>query len=169
MEVKQISTGIFVDKKEVIAVELRNDRGSYVKIFNYGTIINQFVVKNSKGEAQDIVLGFDKFEDYISAAYLKNYPYLGAIIGRYANRIKDGKFTLDGTDFQLALNNDGNCLHGGNSGFDSKVWDIVEIGANDGISCSNTWGLSERGWTGFMVEPIAESASACRKNHAAYK
>ncbi|MEJ5996065.1 aldose epimerase family protein [Pedobacter sp. Du54] len=128
MEVKQIPTGIFIDKKEVIAVELRNDRGSYVKIFNYGTIINQFVVKNAKGESQDIVLGFDQFEDYISTSYLENYPYLGAVIGRYANRIKNGKFNLDGVDVQLALNNTDNCLHGGNSGFDSKLWDIIEIG-----------------------------------------
>ncbi len=127
MEVKQVSTGIFVDKKEVIAIELRNDKGSYVKIFNYGTIINKFVVKNSKGIEQDIVLGFDKFEDYIGPAYLENYPYFGAIIGRYANRIKGGKFKLDGVDFQLATNAGSCCLHGGNIGFDRKVWDIIEI------------------------------------------
>ncbi len=127
MEVKQIPTGIFVDKKEVISVELSNDKGSSVKIFNYGTVISHFIVKNAKGEAQDIVLGFDKFEDYISTDYLKSYPYLGAIIGRYANRIKGGKFHLDGVDVQLALNIPGNCLHGGNSGFDRKVWDILEM------------------------------------------
>ncbi|MES2652254.1 MAG: aldose epimerase family protein [Bacteroidota bacterium] len=126
MEIKQIHTGIFVDKKEVIAVELRNNKGNFVKIFNYGTIINQFVVKNSKGEEQDIVLGFDQFEDYISPAYLESYPYFGAIIGRYANRIKDGKFTLDGVDHQLATNGGSCCLHGGNIGFDRKVWDIIE-------------------------------------------
>ena len=84
MEIKQINTGIFVDKKEVIAVELHNNKGSFVKIFNYGTIINKFVITNSKGEAQDIVLGFDQFEDYINPTYLANYPYFGAIIGRYA-------------------------------------------------------------------------------------
>lgn len=131
MEVKQITTGIFVDKKEVIAVELTNNKGSYIKLFNYGTIINQFIVKNSKGIAQDIVLGFDKFEDYISPAYRVNYPYFGAIIGRYANRIKGGKFSTGGVAYQLALNNGENCLHGGESGFDSKVWDIIEVG-NEG-------------------------------------
>ncbi|MGF1923656.1 MAG: aldose epimerase family protein, partial [Bacteroidia bacterium] len=128
MKVKQIATGVFIDKKEVIAIELRNDVGTYIKIFNYGTIINQFVVKNSKGEDQDIVLGFDKFEDYISPEYLANYPYFGAIIGRYANRIKDGKFSLDGTTYQLALNTATCCLHGGKNGFDRKVWDIIELG-----------------------------------------
>ncbi|RYG20529.1 MAG: galactose mutarotase [Chitinophagaceae bacterium] len=131
MQVMQIPTGIFIDNKEVIAIELTNDKGSYVKIFNYGTIINQFVVKNSAGVAQDIVLGFDKFEDYISSSYLENYPYLGAIIGRYANRIKNGRFSIDDVDFQLALNAGGTCLHGGNTGFDRKVWDIIALGGKD--------------------------------------
>lgn len=127
MEAKQIDTGIFIDGKKVIAVELRNNTGSYVKIFNYGTIINKFVVKNSAGIDQDIVLGFDEFEGYLNEDYLSTYPYLGAIIGRYANRIKDGKFNIDGTDYQLVLNCDGNCLHGGTVGFDRKVWDIIQL------------------------------------------
>ncbi|MFI5453120.1 aldose epimerase family protein [Pedobacter sp. UC225_61] len=128
MKVKQINTGNFIDKKEVIAVELSNDKGSLVKIFNYGTIINQFIVKNAKGEQQDIVLGFDKFEDYISPAYLSNYPYFGAIIGRYANRIKNGQFNIDGIDYQLAKTNGNDCLHGGKIGFDKKMWDIISVG-----------------------------------------
>ncbi len=126
MKVIQTNTGIFVDEKEVIAVKLTNNKGNYVNIFNYGTIINKFVVKNSKGEEQDIVLGFDKFEDYISADYLANYPYFGAIIGRYANRIKNGTVEVDGVGYQLPLNAGSCCLHGGASGFDRKVWDIIE-------------------------------------------
>ena len=124
MEIKQINTGVFVDKKEVIAVELHNNKGSFVKIFNYGTIINKFVITNSKGQAQDIVLGFDQFEDYINPTYLANYPYFGAIIGRYANRIKDGKFNVDGVDYQLD-----SYLHGGKTGFDRKIWDIIATSA----------------------------------------
>jgi len=127
MKVKQINTGNFIDEKEVITVELHNNNGSYVKILNYGTIIQQFVVKNAKGEEQDIVLGFDDFESYLSEPYLTNYPYFGAIIGRYANRIKDGRFSIDGIDYQLAKNNNNDCLHGGNIGFDRKVWDIVSL------------------------------------------
>jgi aldose 1-epimerase len=127
MKVKQTPTGIFSEEKEVIAVELTNDKGSYVKIYNYGTIISHFIIKNAKGVAQDIVLGFDDFESYINPAYKSNYPYFGAIIGRYANRIANAKFNIDGTDYQLAKNNGDNCLHGGNVGFDSKIWDIVEV------------------------------------------
>lgn len=130
MEVKQIPTGVFIDHqagKEVIAVELINDKGNYVKILNYGTIIQQFVVSNEKGLEQDIVLGFDTVKAYLSDDYLNNYPYFGAIIGRYANRIKNGEFELDGAHYQLAQNNGHDCLHGGNIGFDKKVWDIISV------------------------------------------
>lgn len=127
MRVKQINTGHFIDKKEVISVELANDQGTLVSIFNYGTIIHKFIVENAKGKKQDIVLGFDTFEQYLSEDYLANYAYLGAIIGRYANRIKDGKFEVDGQEYQLAKTNGEDCLHGGLHGFDSKVWEIVAL------------------------------------------
>lgn len=125
-KISQVNTGVLVDGKEVIAVQLNNNKGNYVKIFNYGTIINKFVVKNADGEDQDIVLGFDHFEDYISAEYLANYPYFGAVIGRYANRIKDGNVVVDGVAYQLPLNAGSCCLHGGKNGFDKKVWDIID-------------------------------------------
>lgn len=127
MKVSQTKTGHIIDGKEVIAVELVNNKGNLVKIFNYGTIINQFIVTNSNGEKQDIVLGFDNFEGYISEDYLRAYPYFGAVIGRYANRIKDGKFEIDSQEYQLAQNNGNDCLHGGKSGFDKKVWDIINV------------------------------------------
>lgn len=127
MKANQIHTGIFIDEKEVIAIELTNSKGTYVKLFNYGTIINKFVATNAHGEQQDIVLGFDEFEGYIGETYQANYPYFGAIIGRYANRIKNGKFAIDGLEYQLAKTNGEDCLHGGVNGFDKKVWDIIEL------------------------------------------
>lgn len=130
MKTKLINTGIFIDEKEVIEVELINTRDTCVKIFNYGTIINKFIITNKRGEQQDIVLGFNKFEDYINPAYLKDYSYLGAVIGRYANRVKNGEFNVDGTYYQLPKNNGEDCLHGGINGFDKKVWDIIEITEN---------------------------------------
>ena len=134
MIVKQINTGHFIDKKEVISVELTNEKGTLVSIYNYGTIINKFIIENAKGERQDIVLGFDNFEQYVSEEYLANYPYLGAIIGRYANRIKDGKFEVDGYEYQLAQNNGPDCLHGGVTGFDRKIWDIIEVAESPNAS-----------------------------------
>lgn len=127
MEVKQINTGIFIDKKEITAVRLTNNRGTYVMVLNYGTIISQFVLSNAKGEQQDIVLGFDNIAQYLSEDYLTNYPYLGAIIGRYANRIKNAAFKLDGIEYHLNKTNGEDCLHGGKIGFDRKIWDIVEL------------------------------------------
>lgn len=127
MKVTQTNTNVRIDEKDVIAVELSNDVGSSVTIFNYGTIIQKFVVKNSSGVQQDIVLGFDDIEGYINEAYLTNYSYLGAIIGRYANRIKNGQFSIDGKTYQLEKNNGQDCLHGGLVGFDRKVWDIIDV------------------------------------------
>lgn len=128
MSVQQIPTGKIIDGEEVIAIELTNSKGTYVKIFNYGAIISKFIVENAKGEKQDIVLGFDTFDEYLDPAYLKHYPYLGAVVGRYANRIKNGNFTIDGENYQLTQNAGTDTLHGGIAGFDKKVWDIVEVG-----------------------------------------
>lgn len=120
MKANQISTGKIIDGKEVFALELKNSKGSYVTIYNYGGIINNFVVTNAAGDKQDIVLGFDDFNSYLSDDYLENYPYLGVIVGRYSNRIKDGQFSISGKSYQLTKS-----LHGGESGFDKKVWDIL--------------------------------------------
>jgi len=127
MKVKQIPTGIIIGDKEVVGIELLNNKGTYVKIFNYGAIINKFIIANAKGEKQDIVLGFDEFEQYLDPGYLANNAYIGAVVGRYANRIKNASFSMEGQTYQLAENTAGACLHGGIEGFDKKVWDIVEI------------------------------------------
>jgi aldose 1-epimerase len=120
MKRNQISTGTFIDGKEVFAVELINSQGSAVKVYNYGGIISQFVITNAAGRKQDILLGFDDISGYINEDYLANYPFLGVVIGRYSNRIKDGKFNVEGINYQLTSN-----LHGGDNGFDKKVWDIL--------------------------------------------
>jgi aldose 1-epimerase len=120
MKENQISTGRFIDGKEIFAVELTNSLGSKVKIYNYGAIVSEFIVTNAKGEKQDIVLGFDDIDGYLNEDYLADYPYLGVIVGRYSNRIKDGKYNIDGVDYQMEKS-----LHGGLSGFDKKVWDIL--------------------------------------------
>jgi aldose 1-epimerase len=79
------------------------------------------------GSFNDIVLGFDKVEDYLSERYLNNYAYLGAACGRYANRIKNGRFFLDGKEYQLTRNKGNDMLHGGKEGFDKKTWQIVSV------------------------------------------
>src|SRR5437762_595328 len=92
---------------DLYLVTLENEKGTSVEILNYGAIIKSFKVKAANGETVDIVLGFDKVDDYFSKEYLTSYPYFGAVIGRYANRIKGGKFQIDGKDYQIAQNNNG--------------------------------------------------------------
>src|SRR2546430_11310856 len=111
------SFGKTSDGQNVDIYTLKNRRGAEAKITNYGGIITSLKVPDRNGKLDDIVLGFDNLD-----AYLKGNPYFGAIIGRYGNRIAKGRFTLDGVEYKLAVNNGENHLHGGIKGFDKVVW-----------------------------------------------
>jgi len=108
---------------QIYLFTLFNDSGFRVKISNYGGIISEIYAPDKNGNFENICLGFDRFEEYFSEAYSKANPYFGAIIGRYANRVANGSFTIDGITFKLPKNNAGNTLHGGIEGFDKKIWD----------------------------------------------
>ena len=109
-----------IDGKRVTLCTLTNRNGLQAQITNYGAKIVSLVVPNKEGEKADIVLGFSSFEEWY-----KQETYFNAIIGRYANRIKDGKFSIDGVEYKLPINNGTNSLHGGVHGFNEKVWYIV--------------------------------------------
>jgi aldose 1-epimerase len=108
-----------VDGKPVTLYTLTNARGMVVKITNYGGIVTEIHVPDKAGKMADVALGFDKLEGYLDKS-----PFFGAIAGRVANRIAKGKFTLDGKDYSLFVNNGPNALHGGKKGFDKKVWEF---------------------------------------------
>ena len=110
------------DGKVVYQYTLHNDKGIEVGIINYGAIITHILTPDKDGKSGNIVLGFNKLEHYLSEQYLADYPYFGCIIGRIANRIKGGKFRLNEKEFQLAVNNGPNHLHGGKTGFDRRYW-----------------------------------------------
>ncbi len=114
--------------EDIYLFELRNAANTKVVITNYGAIILSLQVKNKEGKLTDIVLGFDDPRDYSSPDYIKNYPWLGCAIGRYANRIKDATFVVEGKHFQLTKNNGNDQLHGGAGGFDRRVWQYVSSG-----------------------------------------
>jgi aldose 1-epimerase len=97
---------------------LRNANGVEARICNYGGIVVSLKVPDRHGHFGDVVLGFDRLDDY-----LKEHPYFGALVGRYANRIAHGRFTLEGKQYTLAVNNGPNALHGGIKGFDKVVWE----------------------------------------------
>ncbi len=105
---------------------LTNGQGMTVKVTNFGAIITTIVVPDRTGKLADVALGYDTVAGYINAI---DRPYLGAIVGRYGNRIAKGQFTLDGETYTLATNNGKNHLHGGNFGFDKVVWDAKPVSA----------------------------------------
>lgn len=113
------------DGEDIYLFTLCNAQGTEIGITNLGAIITSFKVKQKNGKVNDIVLGFDKVEDYLSVDYLKQYPYFGAACGRYANRIKKGHFQIDGIPYQLTQNMGDDQLHGGHEGFDKKIWQLI--------------------------------------------
>lgn len=114
--------------EDIYLFTLCNAKGTEVVITNYGAIITSFKIKDSHERFNDIVLGFDKVEDYWSPDYLQQYPWFGCAVGRYANRIKNASFELDGKKYMLTKNNGNEILHGGPGGFDRKVWQVVDSG-----------------------------------------
>ncbi|HEX8139109.1 MAG TPA: aldose epimerase family protein [Pyrinomonadaceae bacterium] len=97
---------------------LRNSHGTEARIMTYGGIVVSLKVADRRGRMEDVVLGYDTLEGYLK----DNGPYMGALVGRYANRIAKGRFSLNGTEYKLAQNNGENHLHGGIRGFDKVVW-----------------------------------------------
>ena len=108
--------------EQVFIFTLRNDHGVTIKITNYGGIVTSIETPDKKGTKANIALGFKSLEDYLTNAYIENCPYFGCIAGRYANRIAKGKFSIDGKEYTLPVNNGENCLHGGITGFDKVIW-----------------------------------------------
>ncbi len=106
--------------EEVELYTLTNSHGMQVKIMTYGAIVVSVETPDRDGKLANVNLGFDNLD-----MYLKGHPYFGAIIGRYGNRIAGGKFTLDGKEYTLAVNNGPNHLHGGLKGFDKAVWKVA--------------------------------------------
>jgi len=112
-----------VNGKQVNLYTLKNSSGTVAQITNFGGKIVSLWVPDRHGNFDDIVLGHPNIDDYLNS----KEKYFGALIGRYGNRIANGKFSLDGQEFNLAKNNGDNQLHGGNKGFDSAVWDATPI------------------------------------------
>jgi aldose 1-epimerase len=109
--------GKMPDGRIISSYQLNNEKGMEVRVINYGGIITHLFAPDKNGKIGDLVLGFDDLKDYLAP-----HPYFGAIIGRYANRIGNASFILDGKTFGLAKNDGNNHLHGGSNGFDKKVW-----------------------------------------------
>jgi len=118
----------------VEAVTLTGDNGVSVKLITLGATIQAFNVPGRDGRSADITIGYDNVSDYLDAP-----NYWGQTIGRYANRIADGRFTLDGKSYQLARNDETNSLHGGTEGFDKRNWTLKSVSSGpDGATAVMT-------------------------------
>ena len=122
------SWGRAPDGSPVEIYSLRNATGMEVRVTTYGATIVGLTAPDRDGHMADVVLGFDSIEGYTSRTYLRELPYFGAVIGRYANRISNGRFHLNGKLYSLAVNNRPNHLHGGIKGFDKVVWEAKASG-----------------------------------------
>ncbi|MEO6070232.1 MAG: aldose epimerase family protein [Chitinophagaceae bacterium] len=109
------------DGKKVYLFTLTNNKGSQVKVTNYGGTVTSWLTADKEGNVSNIVLGFDSL-----SGYLAKPPYFGATVGRYGNRIADAQFKIGNNTYHLAANNGKNQLHGGIKGFDKVVWDVME-------------------------------------------
>lgn len=127
--------GKMPDGAAVDIYTLKNASGVEARITNYGGIVVSLKVPDRNGKFDDVVLGYDNLDGYLK----NNSPYMGALVGRYANRIAKGTFKLNGTEYHLAVNNGANHLHGGLKGFDKVVWTAAPLRVANGAALKLTY------------------------------
>ncbi|MGQ8335109.1 aldose epimerase family protein [Sunxiuqinia sp. A32] len=152
MKLSKTTFGILPNGQTAELFTLENDNKLKVKITNYGAIITSIEMSSKQGQVDNVVCGFEKLEDYISEQYLGGYPYFGCIIGRYGNRIANGKYSIEGKEYTGAINNGPNHLHGGLEGFDKKLWTAETFETEDevGVKMSYTSVDGEEGYPGTI-------------------
>ena len=129
---------------------LKNKYGNEVAITNYGGAIVAIMVPDKNGNYANVIQGHDNIQDVINSPE----PYLSTLIGRYGNRICKGKFQLNGKEYQLAINNGPNSLHGGTKGFNAKVWDALRMN-DETLILSYVSSYGEEGYTGEVKVTVA--------------
>ena len=122
-----------------------SEGGLSIEVLNLGGIIRSIKTPDRNGIFEDVVLGFEDPNHYLG-----EHPYFGAVVGRFANRIAHGKFTLEGKEYSLAQNNGTNHLHGGLSGFDKVFWEVQPLKNENGIQLSYTSKDGEEGYPGKL-------------------
>jgi aldose 1-epimerase len=133
---------------------LTNSRGIEARITNYGGIVVSLKTPDRDGNMAQVVLGFDTLD-----GYLGTHPYFGALIGRYGNRIANGKFTLGGTTYTLAANNGPNALHGGIKGFDKVLWNAELAASGASLILTYVSQDGEEGYPGTLSTKVAYTLS----------
>jgi len=141
--VEKKSFGKLPDGTGIEEYTLHNSKGAVAKVITYGATLTELWVPDKSGKSADVVLGFDNLE-----GYLGNHPFFGSTVGRYGNRIAKGKFSIDGHEYSLFLNNGPNSLHGGKEGFNRKVWKAEPVKAAHAAAVKLTY-VSKDGEEGY--------------------
>lgn len=160
--------GKLPDGTVIESYTLYNIHGASATIITYGATLTQLFVPDKNGKLGDVVLGFDKLESYEGDPH----PFFGATIGRYGNRIANGKFTLDGKEYHLYINNPPNSLHGGKVGFDRRVWKAASSEDAQGEAVRFTYVSpdGEEGYPGTLTVSVTYTLTASNElqiNYAA--
>jgi aldose 1-epimerase len=155
--ITQHTFGLMTNAQEVNQFSLTNAQGMTIDILSLGGIIRRWLVPDVGGTFVDIVLGFDTVADYLA-----DQAYLGTVVGRYANRIKHGKFSLQNTDYQVDVNQGGNCLHGGVDGFHHRVWaaTILNQGDEPSLALELTSEDGDQGFPGQLTAKVIYTLNA---------
>jgi aldose 1-epimerase len=161
MSITSTPFGRTADGEAVELYTLTNANGLEARISTYGGALVALLTPDRTGTLGDIVLGFDTLE-----GYLGDHPYFGSLIGRYANRIAEGRFALDGITYNLECNNGPNHLHGGSHGFHTKVWKATVAGATLGLSYVSAAG--EAGYPGRLTVAVAYTLTDANELRIAY-
>ena len=148
-EIPAINFQTQVDGKTTNLYTLKNKNGMTAQITNYGARVVSLWVPDRKGDFQDVVWGFETIAEYLASSDI----YCGPIVGRFGNRIDKGRFELNGTQFQVTINNNENHLHGGTKGFYAKVWDAnsVKIEGNEALELTYFSKDGEEGYPGNLT------------------
>ena len=145
--------GTTLNGEEAYIFTLMNSKGMSVKITNFGGVIISIEVPDNKGRFDDVVLGYDKLEQYFSQG-----PYFGAIIGRFANRIENASFKLNGIEYKIGKNDGENSLHGGIKGFDKVLWNAGIIdGEKEALELTYLSKDGEEGFPGNLQVKVTYS------------
>ena len=157
LSVSRAPFGTLPDGRAVELFTLTNAHGVEIRAMTYGAIITAIYTPDRNGRRDDIVLGFDSV-----AGYLSGSPYFGAVVGRYANRIAGGHFTLDGVTYTLARNNGPNSLHGGLRGFDKVLWSAEPVRSDSavGVRLRYTSPDGEEGYPGTLQVQVTYTLTA---------
>ena len=137
--------GILPDGTGVDVITLGFPGGLEMDVLTFGCIIAALRVPDGSGQAANVVLGFDRLEPYVSAS-----PYFGAVVGRYANRIANARFTIDGREHRVSPNEPPHHLHGGYKGFDKLVWDAEASGNGTAVALRRRSPEGEEGYPGTL-------------------